>query len=257
MRGKMDCEKTHKKIVIGIISYFQKNGIKKAVIGMSGGLDSALCARLVVDAIGKENVTGLLIPEKGLTKKKNFDDAVELCQLLGISHQVIDIIPFLKQFESLEWYQSPLAKANTKARIRANILYNYANSHKALVIGTSNKSELVLGYFTKYGDSCADILVIGNLYKTEVYSLSEHLNLPDEIVNKAPTAELLHNQTDQKELGGTYEEIDEILRMMLEKKMKKSDILKKAKDRLLVERIYDRIKSSEHKREKIFSIKVK
>jgi len=232
-------EKIYKNLIKGINQYFKKAKIRKAVIGLSGGIDSALSLKLVADAIGSSNVSALIMPEKGLTKKANVDDAVKLCRLLNIEFKIIPLNDFLKNFEKLPWKANKIAAINTKSRIRANILYNYANANNALVIGTSNKSELMLGYFTKYGDGAVDIEVIGNLYKTEVFELAKYLKLPSEFINKVPSAELFHGHTDEKELGASYNNIDKILKIVSKGKKPKGK---------LAESIMKRIKDNEHKK---------
>ena len=139
----MNAREIHKKITKGIKEYFRKNNLKKAVIGLSGGIDSSLSAKLVADAIGKENLHGMIMPVKGLSSDENIKDAVDLCRLIGINYSIIYINDFIKDFEKLAW-QSKIAKMNTASRIRAVILYHYANTHNALVIGTSNKTEIML-----------------------------------------------------------------------------------------------------------------
>jgi len=235
----MDCKQTASKITNSIKKYFKKNNFNKAVIGLSGGLDSSLALVLTVKALGKENVHAVLMPERGITKKENVEDAINLAEDIGISYSIIAINLFLKVFGNIKWKQNKVAVMNTKARVRANILYNYANSHKALVIGTSNKSELMLGYFTKYGDSAADIEVIGSLFKTEVIKLAKFLKLPKKIINKRPSAELYKGHTDEQELGAGYKEIDKIL-----KQIEKG---RKPKGRL-AESIIKRINENEHKK---------
>ena len=234
-------KKMYKNLVKGIREYFKGNKIKKAVIGLSGGIDSALSLKLVVDAIGNENITALLMPEKGLTKLENVDDAAELCKLLRVKYQIIEINPILEKFKNLTIKQNKQSWINLKPRIRAVILYNYSNANDALVIGTSNKTEMSLGYFTKYGDGACDIEVIGELYKTEVWQLSKYLKLPDSIINKTPSAELYHGHTDEGEIGEEYKNIDK----MLQGKMKKS------------KRIIDLIQKNKHKTEKVYVVKVK
>jgi len=209
----MDNETVYQKLISGIKDYFTKNNFKKAVIGLSGGIDSSVSAKLVADAIGKENIHGLIMPYKGLSSEENIRDAIEFCKLNGINCSVQDITEFIIVFEKLKWMQPEITKMNTYSRIRAVILYNYANTHNALVIGTSNKSEILLGYFTKYGDGAVDIEVIGDLFKTEVKELAKFMKIPEKIINKVPTAELYHGQTDEDELGVTYEEIDKILKL--------------------------------------------
>ena len=232
--------KVHSKLVKGIKQYFRKAGIKKAVIGLSGGIDSALALKLTADAIGNDNVTALLMPERGLTKKVNVEDAVNLCGLLRVEYKIIPINSFLREFKKIKtWKQNKIALINTKSRVRALILYNYSNTHNALVIGTSNKTEIKLGYFTKYGDGACDIEVIGSLYKTEVWELAKYLGIPKSIIHKVPSAELFHGHTDEKEIGEKYSDID----LMLKGKKKMS------------KKVKERIKENRHKMEEIHIIK--
>ncbi len=214
------------KIIAGIQKYFNQSGRERAVIGVSGGIDSALSLKLIVDALGSENVTALLLPEKGVTSEENMIHAKTLCEFLEVEHFTVPINRFLTDFFSLPWKLSELAQINAKARIRMVLLYNYANSNNALVIGTSNKTELALGYVTKYGDSACDLEVIGDLFKEEVYQLAQHVGLPDEFLKKTPTAELYQGQSDEEELGMTYKEIDPILKHM-EENVSKEEIISK------------------------------
>ena len=233
-------KRTYDRLIKGIRDYFRRNNIKKAVIGLSGGIDSALSLKLVADAIGNKNITALIMPEKGLTKLENVKDAVNLCKELKVSYKIVPINNFLNEFKKIkEWKQNKNALINTKARIRAVLLYNYANTHNAIVIGTSNKTEIALGYFTKYGDGAVDIEVIGDLYKTEVWELAKYLKLPKNIINKTPSAELYHGHTDEEEIGEKYQDID----LMLKGKKKKSN------------KIIELIKKNKHKTEKIPVIK--
>ncbi|MFC1801769.1 NAD+ synthase [Nanoarchaeota archaeon] len=229
-----------KELIQKTKEFFIQNSRSKAVLGLSGGIDSAVTAKILTHALGPENVAVLIMPEEGLSEHTN--DAINLAQQLGISYKVIKINFFLEQFKNLEWPQTKLAEINTKARIRAILLYNFANSNNALVAGTSNKTELILGYGTKYGDLACDTFIIGNLYKTEVYNLAKQLNIPENIINKPPTAELYPGQTDEQELGATYQEIDKVLGALTTQQ----DLSQF--DQTLVNNIQHRIKNNEHKR---------
>ena len=251
----MNNEAVYKKLINGIKDYFNKNNIKKAVVGLSGGIDSSLSAKLVADAIGKENVYGLMMPLKGLSSEEHINDAVDLCKLIGIKYSIIDIKHYLVEFEKVEWKQNRIAEMNTASRIRAVILYNYANTHSALVIGTSNKTEILLGYFTKYGDGAVDIEVIGELFKTEERELAKFLEIPEKIINKTPTAELYHGQTDEEELGISYDDLDKILKLYVDKNSSE-EIIKKGFDEKNVMSVIERVKSNEHKRNMPAIIKI-
>jgi len=227
-------------LIQGIKNYFEKANCDKAVIGLSGGIDSALSLKLTAEALGNKNVFAILMPEKGVTKKSSVDDAIKLCKELKVKRKIIEISKFLKPYKRLRW-RSETAIANTKARIRANILYAYANTKKALVVGTSNKTELLLGYGTKHGDIAADIFALGSLYKTEVFALAKKMKLPEEIVNKTPSAELYRGQTDEAELGASYAQLDKMLKLIENKQ------IKKIKNQKLYEKILERIKNNKHK----------
>ena len=229
------------KIVQGLRDYFGENGFKKAVIGLSGGIDSALTLKLAVDALKAENVTAIHMPDLGVTDRINSEHAQTLAEYLGVHFEKVVINRFITEFENLPWERTRTAMINVKARVRSVILYDYANSSGALVLGTSNKSEIKLGYGTKYGDLAADIEVIGDLYKTQVYRLADFLKLPIELIEKAPSAELFKGQTDASELGADYEVLDQIL--IAREKNYPVD----AFDHNLVRDLKKRIKTNKHK----------
>lgn len=234
------------KIIAGIQKYFRLAGVEKAVIGVSGGVDSALCLKLTVDALGPENVTGLLMPEKGVSSDENIRHAKALCEFLKVPYHAIFINKFLTDFVSLPWQPNELAQINIKARIRMLLLYNFANTHGSLVIGTSNKTELALGYGTKYGDLGVDIEIIGDLLKEEVYKLGEHVGLPDEFLTKIPSAELYPGQTDEEEIGLSYKEMDAVLKH-LEKGLSKEEVISKGINPNAVFKIFRLMELNRHK----------
>jgi len=183
------------------------------VVGLSGGIDSATSSAVAVEALGAENVRGLVLPS-GSNEDTNMQDAKNHAEEFGIEHDVIDIRPVVESF--LDGYPGTVEKREPKGnlRARARMCYNYliANEQNRLVLGTGNRSELLLGYYTKYGDGGVDILPLGGLYKTEVRELAYELGVSESIIEKPPTAGLWEGQTDEDELGAPYDEIDEVLR---------------------------------------------
>ena len=227
-----------KKISQGLKGYFEGAGFNKAVVGLSGGVDSALVAKFAVMALGKENVMAILMPNHGTSSDHSIADAKAWAEELGIDYRVVSIGDYVHRYQKLPWDESRDAHMNIQARIRATILYHYANSHEALVLGTGNKTEEMLGYFTKYGDGAVDVLPIGNLYKTDVWAIGKELGLPESILTKAPSAELHAGHTDEKEIGMTYANMDAILQKF------EAGAEAKSKNE---QKLYTRIQANAHK----------
>ncbi len=228
---------------------------KKVVVGLSGGLDSSTVVKLCVMALGKEKVLGVHMPDK-VTPKKDSEDAEKLAEELGIEYRVIEIDEIVEKMDLLLHLKRDISKANLKARIRMSILYAIANEESRLVAGTSNKSELLVGYFTKYGDGASDFAPIGDLYKTQVRELAKEIGVPENIIKKAPTAGLLPGQTDEKELGINYDTLDRILfgielGFPVEKTSEKTGV-----DVGLVRRVYEMHERSRHKRVLLYIPKI-
>ena len=215
----MDMNKARDIIVDFIREKVKEAGSTGAVIGISGGIDSALTAYLTVEALGKENVLGIHMPEMNITPAEDVLDATEVAERLGIEFRTIDVSgpfeTFLKAIPDGD-ESSYHANGNLKARIRMSMLYYYANMMNRVVMGTGNKTEILLGYFTKYGDGGVDMEPIGELYKTEVREMSGLLGVPHGIIEKAPSARLWAGQTEEGELGITYAEVDRFLALLLE-----------------------------------------
>lgn len=247
----MDFEIVQNRIIDFIRNETRKAGSKGAVIGISGGIDSALTATLTVKALGEDNVLGIHMPESGLTPAADSKDAKVLADWLGIEFRTIDISGIISAYmASVPESESAdrLSRGNLKARIRMSLLYFHANQMNRIVMGTGNKTEILLGYFTKYGDGGVDLEPIGGLYKTEVWELSRRLGVPEALINKKPSAGLWEGQTDEAELGISYINVDKVLRMLEEKEssetiMKTLNISKEQLDSVTI-----RIERSEHKR---------
>jgi len=205
----------HNEIVYNIISNFIKQEIEKreaqgVVIGMSGGIDSSLTSVLAVKALGNQQVFGLILPDSSLTPKTDTKDAIDLAKSLKIKYKVIELNNIKKQIVT-SLPKNKMARANLLVRLRMSLLYYYATAMNLLVLGTGDKSEMMLGYFTKYGDGGADLFPIADLYKTEVRSLAQYLGIPAKIIAKKSSARLWKGQTAEGEIGMKYEEIDKIL----------------------------------------------
>jgi len=248
---EIDCGKAKEKIGTFIRMRVEASGSTGVVLGISGGIDSALCAYLAASALGREKVLGLILPSE-YTNQQDIGDAENVAEELGIDANTISIKPMLEAYaEHIPNFEGHpvMPKANLQARIRMAVIYYHANLEKKLVLGTGNRSELMQGYFTKYGDGAVDILPIGNLYKTQVRQLAAYMGIPKKIMDKPPTAGLWAGQEDEKELGLTYPELDLILYSYLDKKMKPEKIASETKlDLALVQKVVARIKTSGHKR---------
>jgi len=229
----------------------QKVGEAKAsgaVIGMSGGLDSSVVAHICVDALGKEKVLGVMMPEKN-SNPQDLDHGVRVAKSLGIEHMAVDITePFRAFLDAVPKLSSRIVAANVKARCRMITLYMIANATNKLVMGCSNKTEIMVGYFTKFGDGSSDYMPIGDLYKTQVRELARKVGVDQEIIRKAPSAGLWEGQTDEGEMGITYDQLDRIL-YGLETDMPRETIAREAGcEQSTVESIEGKIRATVHKR---------
>ncbi|MDD3042807.1 MAG: NAD+ synthase [Methanosarcinaceae archaeon] len=248
----MDLEKAKETIIEFIRQKAEEAGVSGAVVGISGGIDSALIATLAVQALGPDNVLGIHLPETGMTPEADSEDSKALAKGLGIEFRMIDISKIFEAFLTAfpeSKAADRLSKGNLKARIRMSALYFHANHLNRLVLGTGNKTEILIGYYTKYGDGGVDLEPIGDLYKTEVWELARKLGVPDSIINKKPSAGLWSGQTDEADLGISYETLDKVLRL-LEEERSPEEIAEKigiSKEQILS--IRQRIRNNMHKRE--------
>jgi len=217
------------------------------VIGMSGGLDSSVVAALCARSASPEKTAGIHLPDKD-TPEEDGRDSKELAESLGISYNAIPIGGFVESFLTLEGADDRIRVGNIKARCRMIVLYHAAHSMNYIVAGSSNKSELLTGYFTKYGDGASDILPIGDLYKTQVRELAREIGIPEHIASKKPTAGLWPGQTDEEELGISYEELDRIL-LGIELGFTAEEIAKRTElDAARIGQVIERMDRTVHKR---------
>jgi len=207
----LDLNKEKVRIIDFIRNYLSNAERDILVVGLSGGVDSAVSTALAVEAIGSSNVTALIMPYE-TSNSESVADASELAKQLGIDYQIIDITPVTKAyFENYAPEADHLRIGNWLARIRMCVLYDFSAKLQALVLGTSNRTEFMIGYFTQFGDSACAFEPIGHLYKTEVWKLAKILHIPEKIINKTPTADLWPGQSDEQEIGISYPVLDEIV----------------------------------------------
>ncbi|MBN1405649.1 MAG: NAD+ synthase, partial [Candidatus Omnitrophica bacterium] len=201
-------------------------GFKRVVLGVSGGVDSACVAYLAKAALGADNVLGIIMPYK-TTTESDIADAKTVVKTLGIKSDYIDITDMVEAYFKKVNLSDKVRRGNKMARERMSILYDSSAEFNALVAGTSNKTEILLGYGTLYGDVACAINSIGSLYKTQVRQLSEFLGVPPNIISKPPTAGLWHGQTDEEELGFKYKDVDALLYYLVDKKFTTAQLVKK------------------------------
>ncbi len=230
-----------------IRSEITRTGLTRAVLGVSGGIDSALVAYLAVEALGKENVLGVRMPYK-TSSQDSLDHALLVINDLGIPHLTI---PITEMADGLidKFPQMPnMRKGNIMARCRMVTLYDQSEDFKGLVIGTGNKTEILLGYSTLYGDGAHALNPIGDLYKAQVRQLSRAVGVPAPIIDKPPSADLWEGQTDEQELGFTYEEADKLLYLLVDQRYSPEECIADGFDPKFVETVVRRIRRNHFKR---------
>jgi NAD+ synthase (glutamine-hydrolysing) len=246
----------HEALVMGIRDYFGKLGLKRAILGLSGGIDSAVVAVLAVEALGPENVRLVLMPSQ-FSSDHSVEDARELAENLGAQYDIIPVEGIYNSYmEALKphfWATGfNIAEENIQARSRAMLLMALSNKFGNILLNTSNKSEMAVGYGTLYGDMCGGLSVIGDLYKTEVFELARYINkheelIPENIITKPPSAELRPDQFDTDSLP-PYEDLDTILHEYIEERMGPKEIIAEGYDEALVRRILRLVNLNEFKR---------
>ncbi len=222
----------------------RKTGLTRAVVGLSGGIDSAVVAVLAHRAFGNDLLC-VKMPSQ-YSSQSSLDDADALCERFGMRSETRSIEPMLRAYE--DETMDNLRVGNLSARLRMATLFDVSAREGALVLGTSNKSELMLGYGTLYGDLASAVNPIGDLYKTEVFALARHLDVPASIIDKPPSADLWAGQSDEAELGYTYEQLDAVLRRYVEGRAQRDELLDEGFEPALVDKVLSRIYRNQFKR---------
>ncbi len=237
-----------KKILTGFIhSEITRVGFSKAVLGLSGGIDSALVCYLAAEALGPENVLAIRMPYK-TSSQGSLDHAQEVIDDTGVQSMTVSITemvdPLFEKFPDM----NTLRQANVMPRMRMVVLFDQSAAFNGLVLGTGNKTEILLGYSTLYGDSACAINPIGDLYKTQMRHLSAAMGVPDSILNKAPSADLWVGQTDEEELGFSYEDVDQLLYLMVDKRYTPEECIDAGFEKDFVQTVVERVRRNHFKR---------
>ncbi len=224
-----------------------KRGFSKVLVGLSGGLDSAVVA-VLAKRVFKDELLCVKMPSQ-YSSENSLIDANTLCSDFSLNSITISIEPMLRAYEELNPDMDKLRIGNFSSRMRMSTIFDISSRENALVLGTSNKSELMLGYGTLYGDMACAINPIGDLYKSEIYKLARYLGISKAIIDKAPSADLWQGQSDEADLGYTYAELDSALRLLVDERLSKEDILKIGIDKKMLEMIINRVSKNSFKLE--------
>lgn len=237
-----------RKLLVGFVrDEVHKVGLKKAVLGLSGGIDSALVVFIAAEALGPENVHAVCMPYT-CSNPESEAHARLVAEACGVDFRVIPITPMVDSYFDMFPDADNMRRGNKMARERMTILFDHSALFSALVLGTSNKTELLLGYGTLHGDMASALNPIGDLYKSQVWQLSEALGIPQEVIDKKPSADLWAGQTDEEELGFSYRQVDELLYRMVDQRMTVAELLAAGFEREFIDSIHNKVQNSHFKR---------
>jgi NAD+ synthase len=237
-----------RQILVGFLRDETRNaGFSSAVLGLSGGVDSAVCAYLAAEALGAANVTGVIMPYR-TSAARSRTDAETVAAKLGIRQEVVDISPMVDPLFRDQKIDDPLRRGNVMARARMIVLYDISSRDRALVYGTSNKTELLLGYGTLFGDMASALNPLGDLYKTQIWDLARKLGVPAEVIQKRPSADLWEGQTDEGEMGFAYRDADLVLALLVDHRRTVEETVALGWDEKLVRRIRGNMERTQFKR---------
>lgn len=253
----IDSARETERIIKFIKSTVKQAGFEKVVIGLSGGIDSSTVLALSVKALGRNNIFGVMLPYNDW-QTRAIEDVFKLTDDLKIPRENIlstDIRPMVDSVIETMKVNHDLRKGNIMARMRMTVLYDLAKKYRALVMGTENRTEYLLGYFTRYGDEASDIEPLRQLYKSQIYQLAAYLNLPKNIIQKTPTAGLWPGQTDEGEFGFSYSQADQILFLNVDKRLSEIEIIERGYNKEVVIKVLGRMKENEFKHKLPYLIK--
>jgi NAD+ synthase len=238
--------------VTGLLRGFIADGVRKVgfervIVGLSGGVDSSLVTALAVSSLGAGNVVAVFMPYRSSDPQSQID-ALAVCDSLGISAEIVDITPEVDAYFDRFPDADRTRRGNKMARERMSILYDHSMAERALVLGTSNKTELLLGYGTLFGDMASALNPIGDLYKTQVYALARTLGLPQSVLTKPPSADLWVGQSDEDELGMRYAVVDQVLHLLVDERRSRAEVIALGFDAADVDAIVARVRGSQYKR---------
>jgi NAD+ synthase len=234
-------------LVAFIANEVRKVGVERVVLGLSGGVDSSLAAFLAAEALGPSNVLGVRMPYR-TSSRESLEHAALVAEACGIATETIDITPQIDAYFARFPDATPLRRGNKMARERMTILYDHSALFGGLVLGTSNKTELLLGYGTLHGDMASALNPLGDLYKTQVWALSEAVGVPGAVVAKQPSADLWQGQTDEHELGFEYREVDRLLYLMIDQRYEDDELAAAGVDAAFIARVRGMVQRSQFKR---------
>ena len=240
-RRALDRLRLNAPLAVAVLTSFirdavETSGTSGVVVGLSGGIDSSLAAALAVQALGPERVHGFLLPYR-TSSAESVSDALLIAGHLGLPHRQIDISPMVDAYFAVETDADAVRRGNKMARERMTILFDQAKKLGALVLGTSNKTEILLGYSTVFGDNASSLNPLGDLYKHQVWQLARHMALPEQVVAKRPSADLFPGQTDEGDLGFDYATADEVLWLLFDEGLTPDEVVERGYDQEVVRRI--------------------
>ncbi len=237
-------KKIKQDLIIFLKDEVEKTGLKKVTVGLSGGLDSAVVAILCKEAFGL-NLNCVLMPSQ-FSSQSSIEHAIEVCEKFDIRYEIVSIEPLISAFiKNMD--NDKLRIGNFSARMRMSILYDISSREKSLVVGTSNKSEILLGYGTIFGDTACAINPIGEIYKSDEFEFAEFLDVPKSILSKAPSADLWEGQSDEEELGHSYKEMDDLLKLMIDENKSEEELISLGFEEEFINKIDFRVKTNAFK----------